>query len=807
MKISVVQEVDGLEKNEMDRLSGNYASKSDERTQIMLDTTPLCCNLWDEDYNNIDCNQEAASLFGLKSKQEYLNRFDELSPKYQPNGELSAKLAKDRVTKAFKEGYCKFEWMHQKPGGVEMIPAEITLVRVPLRGQVMVAGYTRDLRELKESLAKIREVDERNQLMLDATPLCCNFWDKDFNNIDCNQEATNLFGLSCKQEYLDRFDELSPKYQPNGRLSTEMAHENVERAFKEGRISFEWMHQKPGGVEMIPAEITLVRMDFRGEPVVVGYTRDLRELKATLAEMRKADERTQIMLDATPLCCNFWDKDFNNIDCNQEAANLFGLSGKQEYLDRFNELSPQYQPNGRLSEEMALENVTKAFKDGYHKFEWVHQLPGGVEMIPAEITLVRVMSKGEPVVAGYTRDLRELKETMAQIEATQKDLRLARDQAEESARAKSEFLANMSHEIRTPMNAILGMTHLVLQTEVTEKQRNYLEKTEQSAKSLLRIINDILDFSKIEAGKLEIERVNFSLKQVLEYVRDVVAEDLEEKKLELQIEVDEQIPDVLCGDSLRLYQVVLNLVNNAVKFTTQGNIKIEVKQIQTFKNCLKLFFAVTDTGIGMAEEQVEELFTPFMQGDSSTTRKFGGTGLGLAICKSLVNLMDGTITCKSSLGNGSRFEFSAVFTLSEQARDAHNGKPAKKAESTSFNTKEKRILLAEDNEINRMLAIELLTMKGYQVEAVSNGRMAVEKVREGNYDLVLMDIQMPEMDGLAATMEIRKDSRFFDLPILAMTAHAMAGDREVSLKVGMNDHVTKPVVPDVLYATIEKWLR
>ena len=807
MKISVVQEVDGLEKNEMDRLSGNYASKSDERTQIMLDTTPLCCNLWDEDYNNIDCNQEAASLFGLKSKQEYLNRFDELSPKYQPNGELSAKLAKDRVTKAFKEGYCKFEWMHQKPGGVEMIPAEITLVRVPLRGQVMVAGYTRDLRELKESLAKIREVDERNQLMLDATPLCCNFWDKDFNNIDCNQEATNLFGLSCKQEYLDRFDELSPKYQPNGRLSTEMAHENVERAFKEGRISFEWMHQKPGGVEMIPAEITLVRMDFRGEPVVVGYTRDLRELKATLAEMRKADERTQIMLDATPLCCNFWDKDFNNIDCNQEAANLFGLSGKQEYLDRFNELSPQYQPNGRLSEEMALENVTKAFKDGYHKFEWVHQLPGGVEMIPAEITLVRVMSKGEPVVAGYTRDLRELKETMAQIEASQKDLRLARDQAEESARAKSEFLANMSHEIRTPMNAILGMTHLVLQTEVTEKQRNYLEKTEQSAKSLLRIINDILDFSKIEAGKLEIERVNFSLKQVLEYVRDVVAEDLEEKKLELQIEVDEQIPDVLCGDSLRLYQVVLNLVNNAVKFTTQGNIKIEVKQIQTFKNCLKLFFAVTDTGIGMAEEQVEELFTPFMQGDSSTTRKFGGTGLGLAICKSLVNLMDGTITCKSSLGNGSRFEFSAVFTLSEQARDAHNGKPAKKAESTSFNTKEKRILLAEDNEINRMLAIELLTMKGYQVEAVSNGRMAVEKVREGNYDLVLMDIQMPEMDGLAATMEIRKDSRFFDLPILAMTAHAMAGDREVSLKVGMNDHVTKPVVPDVLYATIEKWLR
>ena len=921
---------------------------ADERMQIMFDAMPYCCNLWDADFNNIDCNQEAANLFDLPSKQDYLERFNELSPEYQPNGRLSSEMALEKITLAFETGYQRFEWMHQKLNG-EPIPAEITLVRVKRGDSFIVAGYTRDLRELKATLAEMRAADERTQIMLDATPLCCNFWDSNFNNIDCNQEAANLFDLSSKQEYLERFAELSPEYQPNGRLSAEFAMEKVKLAFETGYQRFEWMHQKLDG-EPIPAEITLVRVKYYDDYIVVGYTRDLRELKAMLAEMRAADERTQIMLDATPLCCNFWDADYNNIDCNQEAANLFELSSKQEYLERFNELSPEYQPNGRLSSEMALEKITLAFETGYQRFEWMHQKLNG-QPIPAEITLVRVKYGEGYIVVGYTRDLRELKAMLAEMQKTEEDLRVARDLAEDSARAKSEFLANMSHEIRTPMNAILGMTHLVLQTDITSRQRYYLEKAEQSAKLLLRIINDILDFSKIEAGKLEMEKIHFSLDDVLREVSDLVMGAVNEKNLNMAINVDPGIPRSLLGDPLRLNQVLLNLTNNAIKFTQSGWIEISVSAEKRTDDLMRLIFTVKDSGIGMTDEQVRGLFNPFTQADSSTTRKYGGTGLGLAICKSLVRLMGGTIWCESEPGIGTAFYFTTEFAIpkerqegmerpaleplntlligdndsalasvqmylnllhcpvvntvygmetfdlvGESLRGQGGGKiqlvvldlknigtdgvlalhklkalfgeamppmlfavsgysddelqsllaggkwgvfrkpatlsslydgivnlmhpqenggngeketgPDVKVPEARADAQGARILLAEDNEINQILAVELLKMEGFEVDVANNGREAIELLEgDARYDLVLMDIQMPEMDGLAATREIRRNPKFKDLPIIAMTAHAMSGDKELSIEAGMNDHVTKPIDPQVLYETLRLWIK
>ncbi len=261
------------------------------------------------------------------------------------------------------------------------------------------------------SLREKEEADERVRIMLDTTPLCCNFWDENYNNIDCNQEAVNLFELSSKQEYLDRFFELSPEFQPDGRPSKDKARENITKAFETGRAQFEWMHQKLNG-DPVPSEITLVRVQRGDKYIVVGYTRDLRELKASMAETQEANERMKIMLDATPLCCNFWDENYNNIDCNQEAVNLFELSSKQEYLDRFFELSPEYQPDGRLSSEKAVEKIKQAFETGHARFEWMHQKLNG-EPIPSEITLVRVKRKEGYIVLGYTRDLRELKETVA----------------------------------------------------------------------------------------------------------------------------------------------------------------------------------------------------------------------------------------------------------------------------------------------------------------------------------------------------------------------------------------------------------
>ncbi|MDL2307379.1 response regulator [Desulfovibrio sp. OttesenSCG-928-C06] len=625
-----------------------------------------------------------------------------------------------------------------------------------------------------------------------------------------------LFDLSSKSEYLQRFKELSPERQPNGRLSAEMVKECVERAFAEGQFRFEWMHQKLDG-EPVPAEITLVRTIYNGVHVVAGYTRDLRELKATLEKMREADERTQIMLDATPLCANFWDKDYNNIDCNQEAVKLFGLKSKQEYLERFGELSPLRQPCGRLSSEMALEKITVAFEQGVCRFEWMHQKLDG-EPIPSEIILVRVKHRGEFIVAGYTRDLRELKAMLGEMHKVESDLRLARDAAEESTKAKSEFLANMSHEIRTPMNGILGLLHLLNNTELQAVQQSYLQKTLFSATNLLRIINDILDFSKIEAGKLEIEKVPFSMQAICDELQDVFVAKIREKGLAFRINAHGIPKGKILGDPLRLKQVLFNLVGNSLKFTEKGEIAVNIESRIQDDGRIGYLFAVRDTGIGMTPEQLERLFSAFTQADASTTRKYGGTGLGLAISRNLVSIMNGEIWAESDPGQGAAFFFTAVFdscgaddvdntcdgsfvaqSLEEEFR-ALPGSPL------SAQKRKGHILLVEDNDINQLIAEELLKAVGYTVDIANNGQEALNMVMNGKYDMVLMDIQMPVMDGLSATRAIRDTGLFDDLPIIAMSAHAMSGDREKSLESGMNDHITKPIEPEVVYATLDAWL-
>ena len=787
-------------------------NEANERTQIMLDATPLCCNFWDENYNNIDCNQEAANLFDLKSKQEYLDNFYQLSPEYQPDGRLSSEKSAEMIKQAFTGGRVTFEWMHQKLNG-EPIPSEITLVRVKRGHGYIVLGYTRDLREYMKMMADMREADERAKIMLDATPLCCNLWDSDFNNIDCNEEAVKLFGLKDKQEYLDRFFELSPEYQPDGRLSSEKAVGMITKAFKDGRVTFEWMHQMLNGDE-VPSEITLVRVKRGEEYIVAGYTRDLREYKRMMAEMREADERTKIMLDATPLCCNLWDSAFNNIDCNEEAVKLFELRDKQEYLERFQELSPKYQPDGQPSSEKSREMITAAFQTGDAVFEWMHQKLNG-EPVPAEITLVRVRRGDEYIVAGYTRDLREYKKMMGEIKQVESDLRLARDAAEQSAKSKSEFLANMSHEIRTPMNAILGMLNLVQAEDMSalsERQADYIQKAEQSTKTLLRIINDILDFSKIEAGHLEMEDVGFSISSILQQMKDIFGSTARDKNLRLEVNAAPGLPDKLRGDPLRLAQILLNLVGNSVKFTDQGVISLSVAELSRRDMRVRLKFTVKDSGIGMTAEQTKRLFSPFTQADTSTTRKYGGTGLGLAISKKLANMMGGEIWCTSKPDVGTNFFVTAEFKLLDEKEQIPSEGALKSGHNRANGLRNrnvgvlKPILLTEDNEINQIIAQKLLEKQGYKVDVANNGQEAIEMLLNGDYGLVLMDIQMPVMDGLTATRKIRELERFKNLPIIAMTAHAMSGDREKSLEAGMNDHVTKPIDMKMLYETLERWL-
>ena len=397
----------------------------------------------------------------------------------------------------------------------------------------------------------------------------------------------------------------------------------------------------------------------------------------------------------------------------------------------------------------------------------------------------------------------------------EKQLHQAKTTAEAATRAKSEFLANMSHEIRTPMNAALGMIYLLQQTALTDKQQNYLGKAQSAANSLLKVINDILDFSKIEAGKLEMEAVPFRLATVLNSLTDVATATIREKPVELLISVDPDVTGNLIGDPLRLGQVLLNLTSNAIKFTEKGTVLVRVALVETREVEVELRFCVEDSGIGMTSEQQAKLFTAFTQADTSTTRRYGGTGLGLSIARQLVENMGGILQVESEQNKGSTFSFTACFGCSGAAATGADGADEKSrrdacsepdAAAESFSGV--LILLVEDNLVNQEVAREILEGRGARVDVAANGAEAVERVLASGttYDAVLMDVQMPIMDGLEATRRIRADQGFAGLPIIAMTASAMTRDHELCLQAGMNDQVTKPIDVPQLFATLRKWV-
>ncbi|MDW6001934.1 hybrid sensor histidine kinase/response regulator [Vibrio mangrovi] len=668
------------------------------------------------------------------------------------------------------------------------------------------------------------------------------------------------------------------------------------------------------------------------------------EIARRTKDLQASEAFSRTIIDGAPSCVVILDDQGKILLWNNTAETLYHYRSKdvlgKDCLQLLKMVLPE--PLAEILQPPISIRDQKKIHGGFFEVE-TYTKSG--EMVPIDLGITIYLLNDRCQVALFLRDVSARK-------IVENELNEARAKAEDALKVKSMFLANMSHEIRTPMNAIIGMSHLALKTELTTKQRDYLSKIHNSASLLLGIINDILDFSKIEAGKLSIEHVNFELDDIFHNVSIITGQKAFDKGLELLFSVPRGLPKKLCGDPLRLGQVIINLVNNAVKFTEQGEISVAVREVQRQLDKIQLEFTVSDSGIGMSREQIERLFTAFTQADGSTTRKYGGTGLGLSICRRLVELMGGDIRVESEPGKGSHFVFDVwlktdragdtvpevlphtlediralvvddnehaltvmgdmldilpnkpilagsgaealerineavttenpvnlvfmdwnmpdmdgietsrrirqslpqnyqpyivmvtaydkdeltgaaeeinlsgylskpvgqshlfdllvtLFAPSPSERVSRKSKSDRSAKSQG-DFSGLRVLLVEDNEINQQIAVELMEERGMEVTVANHGREALSLLEQSlhdsvGFDVIFMDLQMPEMDGYEASEHIRSNPAYDDIPLIAMTAHAMVEERERCLGLGMNDHLSKPIEPNLLFSTIQKW--
>jgi two-component system sensor histidine kinase/response regulator len=710
----------------------------------------------------------------------------------------------------------------------------------------------------------------------------------------------------------------------------------VQEVVKTGRVArLESRHRrKDGELRDVDVTITLARQDER--VMFIVSVRDVTDEKLALQARRRQEATLSSLINSISDLVFYKDAGGHYLGCNTAYAALLGKPVDEVVgLTCRDVFPPDIADAMEERDRRCLENLREESSEF-----WV-TYPDGQQVLFDTVVSPLWDENGEAQgLLGISRNITERKRS-------EEDIRRAKEIAEEATRMKSDFLANMSHEIRTPMNAIIGLSHLVLKTDLSERQRDYIQKVQSSGQHLLGIINDILDFSKVEAGKLDLENTDFEIEKLLDNTSSLISEKCHAKGLELVFEVAPDVPQNLMGDSLRLGQILLNYANNAVKFTEKGDIVISVRASERTERDVLLHFRVKDTGIGLTPEQMQRLFKSFSQADTSTTRKFGGTGLGLAICKKLAELMGGEVGVESEYGKGSTFWFSArlaigqgrkrellpnpdlrgrralvvddndharaviidmlegmTFSVTEAdcgagaidevRRAALAGQPydivyldwrmpgmdgietARHIRSlglesppmllmvTAFGREEmlkeasrvgvenvlvkpvspsilfdttmgvlsgrrdtaaptgsplratndrlakiqgRRILLVEDNEINQQVARELLEDAGLRVDVADNGAIALAMVRDGGYDLVFMDMQMPVMDGVTATQAIRAMKQFDSLPIVAMTANAMEQDRRKCLDAGMNDFLVKPIDPEDMWTILLRWVR
>ena len=808
-----------------------------------------------------------------------------------------------------------------------------------------MAGSITDITDRREAAAELHASEERYRTLVENAPEAIVVLDIDQGRfIEANQNAVDLFETSIGRLLQSHPADLSPPHQPDGRTSTEAASSYIEGALQGECMVFDWMHRTSTGRDF-PCEVRLVALPSRGRHVLRASITDIswrKEIEADLRKqieerkraerrLRRNVERTRRILDTARDAFIAMDGEGRIVDWNPQAEEIFGWT-REEAI-------------GRLLEETVVpQELRNDHGNGLQRFLATGEgvvLDRRIELpairrdgsrFPVELTITAIADGESYLFASFLHDITKRKQD-------EEELKQARDAAEAANQAKSDFLANMSHEIRTPMNGVIGMTELVLDTNLTSTQRDYLNTVIESSESLLTIINEVLDFSKIEAGKLELDLAPFNLREELGDALKPLGVRASAKGIELAWQTTPDVPHGLLGDAARLRQVLNNLVGNAIKFTIEGEVVVTVDVTEGNSEHALLHFAVQDTGIGIPLDRQESIFNAFEQGDNSTTRRFGGTGLGLAIASRVVTCMQGRIWVESTPGSGSTFHFTAPFQIAdvqdeatplsipsglpvlvvddnatnrtilsetlaswgmdvtsagggaealelldqrleaarnppiiitdihmpdmdgyefvECLRAANRGhdavvivltsgtrtgdalrsdrlgvaatliKPVKQSELRAALARAivgdrpaaarregdasdlprlppLKILVAEDGHVNQDIAVGLLSRWGHSVDVADDGRAAVETWSKNSYDLILMDVQMPVMDGLEATRQIRERERATGnrVPIIAMTARAMPGDEELCLAAGMDGYLSKPVRRHQLYEAI-----
>ena len=703
-------------------------------------------------------------------------------------------------------------------------------------------------------IREIRDAEEQTRVILDATPLSCNLWDKDGRLFHCNDEALKLFDISSKEEYLRDFFAFSPEYQPGGRASKDLAVEYIQKAFREGRFAFEWIHRTSRG-ESVPVAVTLVRLKLKDEDVIAAYSYNMKDYKKVLKNLDTRLEQQELMAEISQsfiskenmssLIYDALCKVGGFMRVSQILIVVSGEAGDPslvykwqasdefatQYITRFNDplaaafpmtLPPKGHVNVISRDDIMTDETYNIFDSmGIKAFIWsplyvdgnfwgilsVEDCVSRRHWSESDVQLVAMISSS--IAGAIARDLFEQERAMAL------------EQAVKASKAKGDFLSNMSHEIRTPMNAIIGMTSIGRAASDIQRKDYAFAKIAAASTHLLGIINDILDMSKIEANKLELSISEFNFENMLQKVVNFINFRLDEKRQNFHINIDSAIPETLIGDDQHLAQVLTNLISNAVKFTPEkGSIHLDATLLSEEKDVYTIKIRVRDTGIGITEEQQARLFTSFEQADSGTSRKFGGTGLGLVISKRIVEMMEGEIWVESEFGKGSTFCFTVQLRSAGEERrsihedaDEHFGLKVSGSFEDNIidNFEGHRILLVEDVEVNREIVLSLLEPALLSIDCAENGKEAVRMFSESPdiYDMIFMDVQMPEMDGYEATQVIRALDmpRAKLIPIVAMTANVFREDIEKCLAVGMNDHVGKPLNIDEIFEKLRRYLR